>query len=651
MEVFSFGLGEEPAETSAEVLGGKGAGLVWMDKLGVMVPPGFVVPTSACQAYWKAPKTTVKEVVRAMKPKLALMQKKLGYVPLLSVRSGARASMPGMMDTILNVGLDESNVLAWIKRLGNACVADSRRRLIEMFASVVSGVPRERFEGKSGSEMVAVYEEVVGQPFPGAAQQLVMAVEAVLKSWSNPRAKEYRRQNGIPEEWGTAVVVQAMVFGNMNDRSCTGVVFSRNPDTGADVVTGEFLVNAQGEDVVAGTRTPRPIAELHAWDAKVAEGLLAVVEKLEMERRDVQDVEFTVQDGKLYVLQTRTAKRSARAAVRVAVEMVESGFLKLEEVGSVLPYRTFLRAQEHGVDEKFKGEPAFTGIPACSGVVTGRPVFSTEEALAAKDPVVLVTKETSPDDYAGMVAARGVLTMTGGLTSHAAVVCRSMNRACVVGLGRSVDDLRSPPDGLISIDGATGRVWFGAVPVQSNSSEWVEKLVGMMVESTGVRLVGQADCDFLDLTGLLGDRDSAVAVVAEALKSRPSVVVDVRPRSSRARGEFDAMFPGFLDSAEEKLVKAVCMMVPGAKARAKFLTRVSHDRLPDGVQLVSTVRSAEDLVLASGDYVLEVGGPAVEKLCGWKREIEGSRPLRLGEAVRDVGVVSKIQLAQILLGG
>ncbi len=455
--------------------GGKGAGLLWMQQQGVSVPPALIIPTSVCLDYMKAPKGTMKKVAVALKENGDFFKLVFGYQPLLSVRSGARASMPGMMDTILNVGLDNKTLPAWESRVGTDCAIDSFKRLVCMYGNVVDGIARKDLEKETLPESLASYERKTGKPFPGATEQLLNSIEAVFKSWNNDRAKTYRKLNNIPEDWGTAVVIQSMVFGNLNENSGTGVLFTRDPDSGLNEVVGEFLINAQGEDVVAGTATPMKLNKLADWNPAISEELIATVTKLETLKQDVQDVEFTIQDGKLYILQTRTAKRSARAAVKIATDMVAEKLITLPQSIARVSERELDLANQPVLDPKFKNAPDFTGLPACSGVVTGIVCLSSVDAInMAKvgQTVILVTEETTPDDIGGMNAAVGILTMTGGSTSHAAVVARSMNRTCVVGLG-SEHYQAFTAGSTISIDGATGRVWLCEVPVVGGNNPLV----------------------------------------------------------------------------------------------------------------------------------------------------------------------------------
>jgi pyruvate,orthophosphate dikinase len=590
VKIFSFGLGVPSEETSAEILGGKGAGLVWMDQQGVPVPPGFIIPTTECVRYMKhaKPAKVMAEVSEEIQTWLKRLEAKFGYMPLLSVRSGARKSMPGMMDTILNVGLDASNAKEWVARVGEDCVRDCRFRLVKMFGEVVAGIPKEKFEPFAKTPTTPcnpagardLYTSETGVAFPAAAEQLTRSIEAVFKSWNNERAKTYRQLYGIPDDWGTAVVVQAMVFGNMNEQSATGVLFTRDPDTGEPKTIGDWLIKAQGEDVVDGSHTPKKLAEMLEWNDFLYEDLLNIVKKLEASKKDVQDVEFTVQDGKLFILQTRSAKRSAKAAVRIAVEMVSEGSITPEQAFKMVPLKDFLRAQAPVLDPTFDAPPAFTGISACAGVAVGKVVHTAAEAVAkASEGVILVTEETTPDDIAGMAAARGVITITGGKTSHAAVVARGMNKPTIVGVGMtSGATVESFPVGQV-VSMATlqpdapdpvGATWWGTVPTVDGSKDpYVGKLTTMMEEYGGFAgTIGTTEGDFLDVSEV--PPEEAVAAVKKAiyLTSKPFLVVDVKANETEGQKVFDAMFPGHGSTTELALIKALSKLP--AKERKKI---------------------------------------------------------------------------------
>ncbi|HMJ54215.1 MAG TPA: pyruvate, phosphate dikinase [Polyangiaceae bacterium] len=565
--VYLFGGGKADGDgTQKDLLGGKGAGLAEMTRLGIPVPPGFTITTEVAVDYAsRGPEHGLRDEIRAeVKAALtaveSLMKRKLGGAdkPLLvSVRSGARASMPGMLDTILNLGINDDVARTLAKETGNERFAfDAYRRFIMMYSDIVLHVPRAKFEehldairyevatkkGLSASQwnkeelkrrlpdseipaselekLIGIYKDIVtretGKPFPTDPEmQLWGAVRAVFESWNNTRAKTYRKMHGIPESWGTACNVQAMVFGNLGDDSATGVAFSRNPSTGENRFFGEWLPNAQGEDVVAGIRTPLPLSRgaesAHDTDSgsslevkmpEVFKKLVEVRDRLEKHFRDMQDLEFTIQKGQLFLLQCRNGKRTAQAAVRMAVEMVKEGL--------ILPKEAILRVEASSIDQLL--HPALDpkagktllarGLPASPGAVSGEVVFSAEDAerrSAQGIGVILVRVETSPEDVAGMKAARGVLTARGGMTSHAAVVARGMGKCCVAGCsaisvdyaeqvmlitvyeddGTKKDTRRIKAGDVITLDGSSGSVYLGSVPTApaALSPEFAELMV------------------------------------------------------------------------------------------------------------------------------------------------------------------------------
>src|SRR5437899_4768203 len=470
--VYSFGAaGTDGDGKMKDVLGGKGAGLAEMCRANLPVPPGFTISTEVCNIYFQNGNRTPADVETQMNAALAQLEKergrKLGDTadPLLvSVRSGAKFSMPGMMDTILNLGLNDQTVVALEKKSGNPRFAyDCYRRFIQMFGNVVLDIDKHDFDAifearkkkvkakfdtdltaEDLKAIIADYKKLVqkksGKPFPqDAHQQLVMARDAVFRSWHKPRAIHYRKMNGIPESLGTAVNVQAMVFGNLGETSATGVGFTRNPSTGEKKFYGEFLINAQGEDVVAGIRTPQPIEKLEAIMPEAYNQLRKITSDLERHYRDVQDFEFTIEDRKLYMLQTRNGKRTGPAAVRIAVEMVGEGLItRSEAVQRVEPQQLdqLLHPVLDPAARKNLGQIA-TGLPASPGAAVGMIVFTADHAVAKhkEGPVILVRAETQPDDIHGMEVAKGILTSRGGMTSHAAVVARGMGIPCVAGAG------------------------------------------------------------------------------------------------------------------------------------------------------------------------------------------------------------------------
>ncbi len=494
------------------LLGGKGANLAEMINIGLPVPQGFTVTTEACTKYYEDGKTIAPEVEQqiydAMEKAEKIAGKKFGDINdpfLVSVRSGSRASMPGMMDTILNLGLNDVAVEGLAKLTGNERFAyDSYRRFIQMFSDVVMEVERRLFDaeldkikeekGVSGDtdlnaedmkEVVrrfkAIYQKEKGEEFPQDPKvQLMESIKAVFRSWDNPRANYYRRMNDIPYDWGTAVNVQAMVFGNMGDDSGTGVAFTRNPSTGENKLYGEYLMNAQGEDVVAGIRTPNPIITMHESMPEVYDQFVSIAEKLEKHYRDMQDMEFTIERGKLYMLQTRNGKRTAAAALKIAVDLVNEGLISEEEAVLKVDPLQLDTLLHPNFDTKALGEatPVAAGLPASPGAGAGEVYFTAHEAAqAAKNGknVILVREETTPEDIEGMDLSKAILTARGGMTSHAAVVARGMGRPAVVGCHDIFIDEAAKKmttnkgevfheGDTISIDGTSGKVYRGLIP-------------------------------------------------------------------------------------------------------------------------------------------------------------------------------------------
>ena len=493
-----------------ELLGGKGANLAEMTSLGMPVPQGFTVSTEACTKYYEDGEIVSAEIEAEIFEYLGKMEevcgKKFGNAadPLLvSVRSGARASMPGMMDTILNLGLNDEVAASMAKLTGNPrFVYDSYRRFIQMFSDVVMELPKSEFEKfiealkekrdvefdaelttEDMQELVstfkAFYKERKGSDFPADPKsQLLEAIKAVFRSWNNPRAITYRRMNDIPSSWGTAVNVQSMVFGNMGDDSGTGVAFTRDPSTGEKKLYGEFLMNAQGEDVVAGIRTPQTIDQLKEANKAVYDEFVSFADKLEAHYRDMQDMEFTIERGKLYMLQTRNGKRTSQAALRIAVDLVEEGMCTKEEALLKIDAKQLdsLLHPQFEPDALKAAEPVANGLAASPGAACGAVYFTaaTTKAASANGPVLLVRNETSPEDIEGMDAAQGILTATGGRTSHAAVVARGMGTCCVAGCGAirineaekylTVNGQRVNEGEFMSLDGTTGNVYIGKIP-------------------------------------------------------------------------------------------------------------------------------------------------------------------------------------------
>ena len=530
--VYFFGNGKADGKASMKkLLGGKGANLAEMTNLGLPVPAGFTITTDVCTAYYENRgkyQGGLKEEVAANLEKIEkVMGREFGdnEDPLLvSVRSGARVSMPGMMDTVLNIGLNDKTVLGLIKKCGNERAGyDSYRRFVQMYGNVVRGIESERFESEieklkdkknvtqdtelTGEDLKGlvgvfkkIYKKETGDDFPDKPEkQLWGAISAVFSSWNTKRAVSYRRLNNIPEDWGTATNVQSMVFGNMGENSATGVAFTRNPSTGENVFYGEYLKNAQGEDVVAGTRTPQPLNKVQKGTAglqsleeempEIYKQLEGIRGKLEKHYRDMQDLEFTIQEGTLWILQTRTGKRTARAAMKIAVEMEIDGLIDSQEaVLSVSPSQLD-QLLHRAFDKNAKKNVVASGLPASPGAASGRVVFNSDDAVAQAEngeKVILVRIETSPEDIQGMAAAEGILTARGGMTSHAAVVARGMGKCCVAGCDAlkidyakeqfEVGGVVLKEGDYISVDGSNGKVMLGQV--ETMDSEIIRALGG-----------------------------------------------------------------------------------------------------------------------------------------------------------------------------
>lgn len=524
------------------LLGGKGANLAEMTSIGLPVPPGFTITTEVCDLYYQSKRKLPAGLMDEVKRNVAMLEKELGKkfgdnkLPLLvSVRSGAASSMPGMMNTILNLGLNDEAVVGLANATGQKRFAyDAYRRLINMYGDVVCSVDHEYFEEvfdkikkrykaandnevplegmvKLCEEYKNVFKKHFGKPFPqNPIQQLELAIEAVFKSWMQPRAVKYRQVENITGLLGTAVNVQSMVFGNMGDESGTGVAFTRNPSTGENKFYGEFLINAQGEDVVAGIRTPEPVEKMAKWDKKAFDQLMGIKDQLEKHYRDVQDIEFTIENKTLYMLQTRNGKRTGAAAVKIACDMVKEKLLTEKEAVMRIPagdltqllLPSFTPAAKQAA--KKEGRLLTVGLPASPGAAFGKPAFTAAEAVDRTlegEQVLLVRKETNPEDIDGMHSAAGILTSTGGMTSHAAVVARGWGRCCVAGAGEITIDEKARKikvgnkvfthKDVISIDGSTGEVMAGEIATQSPKlsgdfakvMEWADKYRTMKVRT------------------------------------------------------------------------------------------------------------------------------------------------------------------------
>ncbi len=628
-----------------ELLGGKGANLAEMTNLGMPVPQGFTISTEACTRYYEDGEKIAQDIEDQIYEYLKKMEeitgKKFGdpHNPLLvSVRSGSRASMPGMMDTILNLGLNDEVVESFAKITGNPRFAyDSYRRFIQMYSDVVMEVGKKYFEElidemkaekgvkldteldaddlkKLAEQFKAEYKAKLGVDFPSdPREQLMGAVKAVFRSWNNQRAIVYRRMNDIPSSWGTAVNVQSMVFGNTGDESGTGVAFTRNPATGDPHLYGEFLMNAQGEDVVAGIRTPQSIDQLKEVMPEVYDQFAAIADKLEKHYKDMQDMEFTIEKGKLYMLQTRNGKRTAQAALKIAVDMVDEGMLTKEEaIMKVEPKQLDALLHPQFDAESLKAAtPATKGLPASPGAACGKVYFTAAEAVAAAQDgskVVLVRLETSPEDIEGMAAAQGVMTVRGGMTSHAAVVARGMGTCCVAGCGEVkmneeekyflIGDKKVCEGDYISIDGSTGNVYLGEIKtVPASMTGDFGRFMGWADEIRTLKVCTNADTPRdaeqavrFGAEGIGLCRTEHMFFEADRIKAVREMIVSKNEEQRRKalekllpmqRGDFEGLF----------------MAMGGRPVTIRFLDPPLHEFLP---------QEEEDIIEIAGEMNMEV---------------------------------------------
>ena len=632
-----------------ELLGGKGAGLAEMTYIGVPIPEGFTITTEACTLYYDSGKNIPESVVSEIKAAVKELEKMTGknfggdHNPLLvSVRSGARDSMPGMMDTILNLGLNDTTVEVLAKETNNVRFAyDSYRRFILMFTNIAKGHPRtdmdkmlEDLKASRGykldtevtadelKDLVKKYKEyykaTFGEEFPTDPYvQLIEAVTAVFRSWDNPRANVYRMMNNIPYSWGTAVNVQSMAFGNKGETSGTGVAFSRDPGTGEKVVSAEYLPNAQGEDVVAGIRTPLHIDELKRRMPEVYEQFIKTIKLMENHYRDMQDMEFTVEDGKLYFLQTRNGKRTPAAALKIACDLVDEGLITEEEAVLRIDAMSFdkLLLPAFDKEELKKAKPIATGLAAGPGAGTGKIAFTAEEAEARHangEKVVLVRAETSPEDIVGMVASEAILTMRGGMTSHAAVVARGMGKCCVCGCGAAAIDEEARTvtiDGVVytdkdtlSIDGSTGNVYLGAIKTVAPDLTagyfgrlmgWVDKFRKLHVRTNAdtprdakqAKEFGAEGIGLCRTEHMFFDKDRIFSmrkmILADKVEDRRAALAEIEPMQQK---DFESLYE----------------IMDGLNVNVRLLDPPLHEFLPQEENLI------EELATATGKTVEQV---------------------------------------------
>jgi pyruvate, orthophosphate dikinase len=640
---FSEGSGE-----MKDLLGGKGAGLAEMTRLGLPVPPGFTITTDACREYGEAgrlPAGLMESVAEHLRDLERFTGKRLGDPrdPLLvSVRSGAAVSMPGMMDTVLNLGLNDDAVVGLARRIGDERFAyDSHRRFIQMFGDIVLRIPQERFEeslevlkeergveedpqleAADLKELVDVYKRIVeaeaDRPFPeDPAEQLELAIRAVFDSWDNDRAIAYRKEFGIPDSLGTAVTVQAMVFGNMGEDSATGVAFTRDPSTGEQGIFGEFLLNAQGEDVVAGIRTPRPLEEMMEAMPHAFSELLKTMQRLEHEYRDMQDVEFTVERDALYMLQTRNGKRTAAAALKIARDMVEESLISRDEALLRIDPHQLEQLLHPRIDPEAEVQVLCTGLGASPGAATGRIVLTAREAAergGAGEAVILVRRETDPDDVEGMMRARGVLTALGGMTSHAAVVARGMGKPAVTGCSAlkidpgagafSVDGRVFEAGDVITIEGTSGKVIVGEIPlVEPEINEDFETILRWADEARKLRVRANADTPEdarrareFGAEGIGLCRTEHMFMEEERLRIVRDMILSEDDRALDAALEK-------LEPLQEKDLENIFKAMDGLPVTVRLLDPPLHEFLPDSKDLSTQVAEAEGRGEDAGNLV------------------------------------------------
>ncbi len=626
-----------------ELLGGKGANLSEMTGIGLPVPPGFVITTDACLEYFENNSQLTEEMKQQIFENIEALEEKTGKKlgnkenPLLiSVRSGAVVSMPGMMDTVLNIGLNDETVEGLARRTGNPRFAyDSYRRLLQMFGEVVLSISahkfdryyeniKEKYEAEEDTdltaeniqEIITEFKDIIaresGSPFPQDPQkQILEAVRAVFDSWNNERAKSYRRLNNIPHDLGTAVTVQTMVFGNIGENSATGVAFTRNPSTGENKVYGEFLPNAQGEDVVAGIRTPKDIEELNELMPEAYQEFMEIVDRLEEHYRDMQDIEFTIEEGQVYILQTRTGKRTAKASVKIATDMFEEGLIDRQAaLMRVDPEQLEqLLHPSFDAEEVDEAEEITTGLAASPGAATGKVYFTSNEAVKATErgeKVILVRAETSPEDIEGMAAAEGILTSRGGMTSHAAVVARGMGKCCVAGAGEviveeenkrfSIGDKVYTQGDIISLNGSTGKVYEGSIKTMATQLsddflqllDWADKEreLGVMAnadtpEDAKAALEFGAEGIGLCRTEHMFFEQDRISAVRE--------MIIARNKQEREKA-LDKLFPHQKDDFCD-----IFTVMEGKKVVIRLLDPPLHEFLPEGEEEIKDIASTLDV--------------------------------------------------------
>jgi len=601
--IYKFGKGINTGMFDATVVGGKGAKLAEMGSLGLPVPAGVTITTTVCNNFLSVNSDPdfISDLVNDVLNQYEDIASDLGYMPLVSVRSGARVSMPGMMDTILNVGINSDNMEEWIDRLGSDAAADCYKRLIHMYSETVIGIPAEAFEGLTTiTDLLSRYEDLTGEQFPQAIEeQLEGSIAAVFNSWNSERARAYRSMYGHDDSWGTAVNVQQMVFGNHNNQSCSGVLFSRDFNTGEQKLIIDWLPNAQGEDVVAGTHTPNTTSELFDWNAAVYEELSDIAVAMEEHYNDMQDMEFTVDSGDLYILQTRDGKRSALAAFQIAHDFEDAGKIDRTELLRRITAKQYIALHNPSIDPSFNTEACVTGVGASGSIVTGIAVLTSADAVACKEPCILVSKETTPTDFPGMAASVGILTQTGGITSHAAVVARGMDKTCVVGAeDLNIVPCAASPEGIVgkmvTIDGATGRVWIDQdVPViQGEIPAFVEDIIEYALEddssffATAPESLSKGQTAYVDVSTSLNTQ-TAFAKTLKTLKASGANGV-ISFGKNTPTDEQDQGFLGYFGISGDNYDEGTYLVIEKVLSQGQWTNKFKADwtlHLPNGASV------------------------------------------------------------------
>lgn len=609
--ILVYGINSEE-DLTREVLGGKGYSLVQMAKAGLNVPKAVILPCSYGALYLTSPIQALSEAKKFIELAEDHLNKDATYMPLLSCRSGARVSMAGMMDTILNIGITPSNMPQYKKHLGENCAINCMERLSKMLLTTSFNESPENITEGWIDNAVLVGKHMGIEGFPNRFEQLELCVQTVFDSWNNDRAKYYRKMNNIPDEWGTAVIIQQMVFGNMNDHSCTGVLFTSNPDTGEHEVTGEYLVNAQGEDVVSGEVTPMPLTTMSQWDLGIYGQLVNTVTKMEEDWQDALDIEFTVENGELYFLQCRSIKRTAVASLRLAITFFMKGLAPIDKVLSTVTPQSIDLAVQDRIDRTKTPVADYRGIPACTGVVTGIVATTRDnvKAWSKTRPVIFVAKETTPDDLEAMHLSSGVVTYNGGSTSHASVVARSMNKPCIVGLHSKSPTADLKEGTVVIMCGASGDIWVAGVAdvkVVKGDEELLNEFIDTFATALNVRVLEQilpAPFCHIDSTGL-GEFDSTLNPCSFMADSILGIEAKAEKQTFVSKGMIDGVDdPAEIDTLEAYMTHEGKALYTGKELKTAVSKKMYEAVLVLREKLYGTINMGSDKIILSKSQFL-----------------------------------------------